>query len=207
MPMTLYTTYQDEQLLQLLKDSDDAAFTEIYRRYWDRLFVMAMHRLDNKEEARELVQDIFYNLWKKRDSLQLMYTLNTYLATAVKYEVLNRLASKNRQQRYRKYASRYWHEAVIDTENQLQFNELQEQLALLVKALPEKCRIVFQLSRDKGFSQRRIATELGIAEKTVEAHLSAALRKLKTGLSHLFTLLPALLAILFTTGLLISLPA
>lgn len=201
--MTLYAKYQDEQLLSLLKEGDDAAFTEIYQRYWRRLFVMAMHRLDNTEEARELVQDIFYNLWKKRHSLTLTYTLNTYLATAVKYEVLNRLASKNRQQLYRKYASSHWTEGCPDTENQIQFNELQEELAALVKALPEKCRIVFQMSRNKGYSQRRIAMELGIAEKTVEAHLSAALRKLRSGLSHLFTLLPVLLAFLFTTGLLL----
>ena len=207
MPMNLYTTYQDEQLLPLLKESDDAAFTEIYRRYWDRLFVVAMHRLDNKEEASELIQEIFYNLWKKRHTLQLTYTLNTYLTTATKYEMLNLLASKNRQQRYRQYASRHWQEAVADTENQLQFNELQDQLATLIKALPEKCRIVFQLSRNKGYSQRRIATELGIAEKTVEAHLSTAFRKLKTGLSHLFTLLPSLFIILCTTGLLLSFTA
>jgi RNA polymerase sigma-70 factor (ECF subfamily) len=58
-----------------------------------------------------------------------------------------------------------------------------------VKGLPEKCRIVFQLSREKGYSQKQIAAELGIAEKTVEAHLSAALRRLRTGLSHLFTFL------------------
>jgi len=184
--MTLYKTYQDEELLQLLKDSDEAAFTEIYHRYWDRLFVVAMHRLDNTEEARELVQDIFYNVWKRRQSIQLTYSLNTYLATAVKYEVLNRLAFKNRQRRYRDHASLHWQEAASDTEHQLQFHELQEQLAALVRALPEKCRIVFQLSRDMGYSQRKIAAELGIAEKTVEAHISAALRKLRTALSHFF---------------------
>ncbi|MHA4810955.1 RNA polymerase sigma-70 factor [Flavitalea flava] len=202
--MALFKTYQDEELVILLKGSNDAAFTEIYYRYWDRLFVVAMHRLDNAEEARELVQDIFYNLWKKRHSLQLEYTLNTYLATAVKYEVLNRLASKNRQQRYRNYASLNWQEAALDTENQLQFNELQQQLASLVKELPEKCRIVFQLSRDKGYPQKKIAAELGIAEKTVEAHLSLALRKLRAGLSHFFALLPALAAIILSSALLIA---
>ena len=66
--------------------------------------------------------------------------------------------------------------------------ELQAQLAGQVKALPEKCRIIFQLSREKGYSQKEIAAELGIAEKTVEAHLANALRKLRVGLSHLFTL-------------------
>jgi RNA polymerase sigma-70 factor (ECF subfamily) len=194
--MALFTSYQDEHLLQLLKESNEDAFTEIYYRYWDRLFSVAMHRLNNTEEARELLQDIFFNLWKRRQSLQLQYTLNTYLATAVKYEVLNRLATKHRQQRYHKHVSQHWQEAAPDTENQLHHNELQQQLLVLVKALPEKCRIVYQLSRDKGYSHRKIATELGIAEKTVEAHLTAALRKLRTGLSHLFTFLPALLPIL-----------
>lgn len=180
------TAHPDEQLLLLLKSDDEAAFTEIYHRYWQRLFVVAMHRLANTEEARELVQDIFCSLWKRRHSLQLDYSLNTYLSAAVKYEVINRLAVKDRQQRFQNQLSQHWREATADTENQLQFNELQDHLASLVKALPEKCRIVFQLSRDKGYSQRMIASELGIAEKTVEAHLSRALRKLRTGLSHLF---------------------
>jgi RNA polymerase sigma-70 factor (family 1) len=180
------TAYPDEQLLLLLKSDDEAAFTEIYHRYWQKLFVVAMHRLANTEEARELVQDIFCNLWKRRQTLQLDYSLNTYLSAAVKYEILNRLAVKDRQQRYQNQLSQHWREDTSETENQLQFNELQEQLASLVNALPEKCRIVFTLSRDKGYSQRMIATELGIAEKTVEAHLANALRKLKTGLSHLF---------------------
>lgn len=196
--MTLYKTYLDEQLLLLLKDGDEAAFTEIYSRYWERLLVVGMHRLGDMEEVRELVQDIFYNLWKKRHSLHLTHSLNTYLSVAVKYEVLNRLASRHRQQRYQTYVSRNWREAALDTEEQLQFNELREQLASLVKALPEKCRIVFQLSRDKGYSQKKIAAELGIAEKTVEAHLSAALRKIRAALSQLFTFLPVFLVIVLT---------
>jgi RNA polymerase sigma-70 factor (family 1) len=184
--MDPYKTYQDEQLLPLLKDSDDAAFTEIYHRYWDRLLAVAMHRLADLDEARELVQDIFFHLWRRRNSLQLQYSLNTYLSVAVKYEVLSRLAARDRRQRYRKYISRIWQEATPDTENQLQFNELREQLAIQVNALPEKCRIVFQLSREEGYSQKKIAARLGIAEKTVEAHLSTALRKLRAGLGHFF---------------------
>ena len=179
--------YHDNQLLLLLKSDDEAAFTEIYHRYWQKLFIVAMHRLANAEEAREIVQDIFCNLWKRRQSLQLDHSLNTYLSTAVKYEVINRLARHHRQQRLHNQLSKEWLEASKDTENQLQFNELQDQLAALVRTLPEKCRIIFQLSREKGYSQKKIASELGIAEKTVEAHLANALRKLRVGLSHLFT--------------------
>jgi RNA polymerase sigma-70 factor (family 1) len=182
-------------LLPLLRDSNEGAFTEIYQRYWDKLFVTAMHRLGNMDEAREVVQDVFCNLWRRRDTLRLEYSLNTYLSVAVKYEVLNRLAVKDRQQRYQLHISRNWEEAAPDTENLLSFKELQEQLAFLVKALPEKCRIIFQMSREKGYPRKKIASELGIAEKTVEAHLSTAIRKLRSGLSHLFTLLSLLFLI------------
>jgi RNA polymerase sigma-70 factor (family 1) len=175
-------------LLPLLRVGDEGAFTEIYQRYWDKLLVTAMHRLGNMDEAREVVQDIFFKVWKRRDTLRLDYSLNTYLSVAVKYEVLNRLAVKDRQQRYQLHVSRHWEEASPDTENLLSFNELQEQLATLINALPEKCRIIFQLSREKGYPRKKIAAELGIAEKTVEAHLSSAIRKLRSGLGHLFTL-------------------
>ncbi len=187
--MTPYNSYHEEQLLALLKESDEAAFTEIYNRYWQKLLIVAMHRLAEIEEAREIVQDIFYRLWKRRATLQLDYSLNTYLSVAVKYEVINRLAARNRQKAFRIHISQHWQETEQETENYIRFNELQKQLHALVNALPEKCRIVYQLSRDKGYSQRRIAAELGIAEKTVETHLAVAIRKLKTGLSHLFHVL------------------
>jgi len=187
--MAFNETYADHDLLLLLKQSNDDAFTEIYLRYWDKLIVVAMHRLGNMEEAREVVQTVFCNLWRKRASLEITHTLNTYLATAIKYEVFKQFASKNRQQRFQKRVLLGWEEAATDTEEYLQANELQARISSLVKELPEKCRIVFQLSREKGYSQKQIAAELGIAEKTVEAHLSAALRRLRSGLSHLFSFL------------------
>ena len=180
-------SYTDHELLELLAKSDDDAFTAIYLRYWDKLTVVAMNRLGSLEEAREVVQEIFCNLWRRREELELTHTLNTYLSAAVKYEIFKRFAVKSRHRRLEQQALDQWQEAADDTLHYLNANELQSELFSLVKALPEKCRLVFQLSRDKGYTQKQIARELGIAEKTVEAHLSAALRKLRIGLSHLFT--------------------
>jgi RNA polymerase sigma-70 factor (ECF subfamily) len=193
--MGLFSRHDENQLLRDLQMDDASAFEVIYHRYWDRLFVVAMHRLHHAEEAREIVQDVFFNLWKRRHTLQLRHSLHTYLATAVKYELLNRLASKARQRRYMDHASETWTEGVKDTEEQLRFSELQEELAGLVRALPEKCRIVFQLSREKGFSQKMIAAELGIAEKTVEAHLANAIRKLKAGLGYFLIFVPTAIGV------------
>ncbi|MBS1602337.1 MAG: RNA polymerase sigma-70 factor [Bacteroidetes bacterium] len=178
--------YTDQELLQLLRQDDEQAFTILYQRYRDRMLVTDVHRLGNLEEAREIVQDVFCGLWKRRASLAIDCSLNTYLASAVKYEVFRRFAAQSRQQRYQQQVIRDWQEAANDTIDQLKANELRSQLDNLVKNLPEKCRIVYRLSREKGYSQKQIAAELRIAEKTVEAHLSSALRKLRLGLSHLF---------------------
>lgn len=187
--MPYQESHTDQELLQLLAQDDDEAFTAIYLRYWDKLTVVAMHRLGNLEEAKEVVQEVFCNLWRRREELEIDHTLNTYLAAAVKYEIFKRFAVKSRHRRLQQKALDQWQEAAEDTLDNLHANELRSELSTLVKALPEKCRIVFQLSRDKGYTQKQIASELGIAEKTVEAHLSAALRKLRMGLSHLFTFL------------------
>jgi RNA polymerase sigma factor (sigma-70 family) len=70
----------------------------------------------------------------------------------------------------------------------LEFEELQEQLSELVATLPEKCQLVFKLSRDAGYTHKEIASELGISEKTVEAHLGKALKVLRNGLNYLLVL-------------------
>jgi RNA polymerase sigma-70 factor (family 1) len=185
--MTFNNNHSDQELLDWLQRGEQNAFSCLYLRYWNRLMAVAMHRLGELEEAREVVQVVFCNLWKRREELVITHSVNTYLSVAVKYEILKRLATRSRRQRLQERALRGWEEAVEDVLDQVSARELQAQLSEQIKALPEKCRIIFQLSRDKGYTQKQIATELGIAEKTVEAHLSNALRKLRIRLSHLFS--------------------
>lgn len=186
--MKLDHQLSDQELLERLQRGSEDAFSCLYTRYWERLMAVAMHRLGELEEAREVVQEIFCNLWRRRAELELTHSLNTYLSVAVKYEILKRLAKRSRRQRLEAEALRGWEEAAEEVLNQVNARELQSQLAEQIKALPDRCRVIFQLSRDQGYSQKQIAKELGIAEKTVEAHLSHALRKLRMGLSQFFTL-------------------
>jgi RNA polymerase sigma-70 factor (family 1) len=186
--MRVYQSYNDEQLVPLLKTGDEPAFAEIYERYWDKLLAVATHRLGIEAEAKELVQNVFFNLWKKRAALHLKYSLSTYLATAIKYEVLNTLASKSRQQRYQSFHRQNMQVASNETQNLVDFNELQDRVAVLIHKLPQKCRLVFEL-RQQGLSQKEVASALQISEKTVESHMSNAVRQLKAGLSPLAALI------------------
>jgi RNA polymerase sigma-70 factor (family 1) len=181
--MSDYRTLNDIQLTDLLRSDDHAAFAEIYKRYWEKLFVVANNRLGNDLEAEEVVQDVFYSIWKRRETLQIEYTLATYLSVAVKYQVINRQSALYRRSAHEVELNASVEEQVADT-TQLWFaeKELKQQLAKAVNNLPEKCRIVFLKSREEGKTNAVIAEELEISEKTVEAHITRAIHHLKESL-------------------------
>lgn len=183
------TILDEKELLPRLQQSDENAFTEIYNHYWKKLFCVAAHKLHNLAEAEEVVQDIFLELWKRRAELNIATCLNAYLAVCVKYKVIDLLAKRARQLRHRQYTSQQTHLPDPSPEQVLQFETLKEQLLKETAKLPGKCRLVFQLSREEGYSHKHIAKHLGISEKTVESHLSKALRNLRTGLSHVLSVL------------------
>lgn len=187
--MVAVNMLSDNELLALLRDSGQAAFTEIYNRYWEKLFAVAGNKIGDLDEAEEIVQDIFVALWKRREELQVTGTLGAYLAVSVKYRVIKVLDKRASQQKYAEHRKQSFSLLDDSTQEWLQFEELKERLNKLVADLPEKCRLVYQLSRDSGYSQKEIADELGISEKTVEAHIGKALKTLRTGLHSFFAFL------------------
>jgi RNA polymerase sigma-70 factor (family 1) len=191
--MKAYNQLSDAELCAALKASDERAYTEIYNRYWDKIYTVAVNRLNDKIEAEEVLQDVFFSLWKRRTALDIQYSLNTYLSVAVKYQIINH---QSRQLRKASQIATHisMQEPAIDS-TQLWFSEkeLQHQLTMSINKLPEKCRIVFKMSREEYKTNSQIATELGLSEKTVEAHITRALAILKTSLKVSIPLLMFLL--------------
>lgn len=189
--MSLYTqsNWTDEKLLELTREDNRAAFTELYERYWKKLFVIAANKLKNVAVAEELTQDILADVWQRRDTIRITTTFSAYLAVAMKYKVIDYLARQSNRNRYEEYVLTNGTKYDDSTENWLSFEELRGRLEKLVNALPEKCRVIYQLSREQGYSNKRIATEKSISEKTVEAHLTRAMKILRSKLSSfLFSL-------------------
>jgi RNA polymerase sigma-70 factor (ECF subfamily) len=185
--MIPYKHFTDTELAKMLQEAEaisSLAFEELYNRYWKKLLTVAFHRLGSLDEAKEVVQEVFYNLWKHRSSLQLSASPSTYLATAVKYEVINRLAKLQHGNVYQEHII---HSATHSDNSTLEWlagEDLRLAIAETVKALPEKCRVVYELSREHDYSQNQIAHELNISVKTVEAHISRALKSLRTSLKQ-----------------------
>lgn len=175
--MDAYSLYTDDQLVTLLREGDDIAFTEIYNRYWKLLFYVACKRLNTVYDAEEVVQDVFADIWARRESIQISRSLKYYLSAAAQYQVMNRLAKKKR----RFFPDRQ-ENAEVPADHYLLFKELEIQIQELVEALPERCKLVYHLSRREGMNNKQIASHLTIAEKTVENQLTKAIARIKHGL-------------------------
>jgi len=186
--MHSYRAHTDEQLLSLLQAGDEGAFTELYARYWDKLLARGMTQLKSLEDTEELLHDIFVRLWKRRETIQIRYSFHTYIAAMLKYEVLKKLADRKKMKLQGLSESPESSLADYSTQQRLDFLELQERLEASIKQLPEKCRLVFRLSREEGFSGKEIARKLQITPKTVENHLNRALRALRSSLNLFLTL-------------------
>jgi RNA polymerase sigma-70 factor (family 1) len=167
--------YTDEQLLALLKTSDEAAFMEIYARYGEKLFAIAYNYSKHKEMAEEVVQDLFLSLWNRRNTVEIT-SLSAYLATAAKFAILSHL---NKEFRRRKLAHAWAPDTAASEEAAIHARFLKEYIDHAVNALPEQCRIVYRYSRENELTIKEIAQNMHLSPKTVENHLSRALKTLR----------------------------
>ena len=197
--MAATSSLPDDELVLLLKQGSEVALSALYLRYWDKLLTVATNRLDDPAEAEECVQDVFFRLWQRRENLQLSHSLATYLAVAVKYRVINAMDKQYRLRTRMERSYAYLVEtSVFSAEDYLFEKELSEQITNAVNQLPEKCRIVFKLSREQGLTHKQIAAELDISEKTVEAHISKAMKDIR---GNLATTVPAFVAYIISQHL------
>ncbi|MFC7524862.1 RNA polymerase sigma factor [Parapedobacter sp. GCM10030251] len=179
---SIYQHNTDKELVAKLRQGDEAALSEIYERYWDKLFVVAANRLGDQQEAEECVQDVLYKLWRLRETLFIEnVNLSAYLAVGVRNQVFNRRL-KNHRERLR--AARF---EITDTghpspELELIARELEDRIDRAVKNLPSQCRIVFEMSRHEGKTIKQVAEQLAISENTVKYHLKKANRDIRGSL-------------------------
>lgn len=179
--MPIYAAYSDQRLAELLSTGDENAFTAIYERYWQKLLAIAYNHLKDKSAAEEILQEVFISLWDRRFELKLD-PVSGYLATAVKFSVFKHFSRKKRQQEL--LDAHYEMQSIVPQEEQIYAAFLAEYIDGIVETLPEKCRLVFKYSRQEGLKIPEIAEQMGIAEKTVETHLTKALKTIRVALKN-----------------------
>lgn len=181
--------HNDEELLKRLHLGDRDAFREIFNRYWYALFKTANARMRSREEAEEIVQDIFASLWKNHKRL-IISNLESYLFSSVGKGVISKIRSKLVHEKYRNYYLQFFPGYSLATEEAVEFDELSSAIENALLQLPEKSQQVFRLNRLQGLSIPEISEILKMPRRTIEHHLTKSLRELRILLTdHILLLL------------------
>jgi RNA polymerase sigma-70 factor (ECF subfamily) len=196
--MSALSTLSDNELYILLAQDDEEAFTLLYHRYWKRMLYKAMHKLQCDTDAEEVVQDTFVDIWNSRKRIQIQNTFHTYIASIVRYKIMAKMAVNKKAIHDNVEDIQQLHIADNSTQQWLSFYDMQSEIETAIKALPHKCQLIFRMSREIGLSDKQIAQDLSLSQKTVEAHITRALKTLRTNLGQFLTFLS--LIILFITS-------
>jgi len=176
------------ELTVLIKQGDYQAFEFFFKENYKSMVFTSLRILRSHEMAEEVVQDTFTKLWEKHSEIDITTSLKSYMYGAVRNNSLRVL--RDNTLHTRKISDYDWNSE--DNGNQLQERFEEEIYAILERSLaslPAKTRLIFELNRNEGKKYREIAAELEISEKTVEVHISTALKLLRVNLSAFLTLL------------------
>jgi RNA polymerase sigma-70 factor, ECF subfamily len=170
---------QDEvQIIKQLQEGDIDAYEVVYKAYFQPLYHYARTIVDNDTKAEDIVQNMFIKIWEKSTTMDIQTSLKAYLYKSVYNASLNALKSNQVEQKVKDQVTHHLDSSEAPLQ-QWDRNNLEKRLSQALKELPEQCRTVFQMSRFEQLKYREIADQLGISTKTVEQHMTKALKSLR----------------------------
>ena len=175
----------ESELITAIKTSDNAAFKEFCRIYYEPLYGFLWRKTRDRDTALDLVQELFLNVWKQRKRLDEGRSVKAYLYRSANNLAINHLKKKTLRQTY--FADSSAAEQASQTNQQQNFQEYVDDV---LHDIPEAQRIVFMLNKFEGFKYAEIAETLQISIKTVESRMSKTLKVLRLKLGHLLSAIP-----------------
>jgi RNA polymerase sigma-70 factor (ECF subfamily) len=171
-------------LARRIRDGDVAAFEIVFRTHYNGLCSFVRQQVGSAEAAEEVVQEVFLNVWRGRGGIDPDQSLRAYLYRAARNTALNQLKRRRLERRWlAASAGPTSHAISAVADDAVREHELTIAIQQRVASLPERCRLIFTMSREQGLSYAEIAEALGISVKTVETQMGRALKTLRAGLA------------------------
>ena len=174
-----------------MKEDFNITYKALFRKYYPNLIFYAT-RLLGEEDAEDVVQDVFVELWKRKDSMEIGDQIQAFLYRAVYTRSLNVLKHRNIESGYmaivveiNQKRVEFYQPDNNEVIRRIEDRELKKEIYDAINELPDKCKEVFKLSYLHDMKNKEIADTLGISLRTVEAHMYKALKFLRERLSHL----------------------
>lgn len=162
----------------------DHVFNELFNSHWNGVYELCLRYCTNEFVAKDLTQNIFLSVWERKISFKDKKSAEQYLSKSAKYQVLNYLRDKKDAVELDEFTGnknttetyRYNPDSIYTC------NELSRKISVQIETLPEPSKTIFKLSRYEALNYLQIAAQMGVSVKTVEKHISKALRSLKSAL-------------------------
>jgi RNA polymerase sigma-70 factor (ECF subfamily) len=194
--MNVYSKYTDGELMKVIKAGNMIAFDELYRKYSKRLYKFSYSILKTTEEAENITQDVFLNLWLNREKVEKGSSVKYYIFTIAYNSAISVIRKKIKDSNFIEYLKTHQDLFQEPVDLQIEYNELDEKLTEIVNALPDRQRKVYLLNRVEGLKYTEIAERLNISINTVENHISKALNTIRKKLGN-YSLIVVLFYYLF----------
>ncbi len=182
---TVLTVDMTEEIIRRLKKDDKSAVDDLFKYYYPRLYRFSVSILKIENDIDDILQEVFVKIWLNRQKINNAETFNSYIFTITKNEVLNLIRSKQKDQSFRDELYLRSVAEEYHTPNPVEYNEIKEGIDKIVENLTEKRKQLFVLSRTEGLSNKEIAQQLNISEKTVEDHITHAIKQIKNSLKDM----------------------
>lgn len=165
-------------LIKITSNNDLTAFKQIYIYYYDRLVQLANSLIKHTEAAEEVVDDVFLKIWLKRESLKTISNLTVYLYVAIKNQSLNHISRNQSQNSSLSDLNYEIRDITLNAEEKLISTELLNKINQTIQQMSPQCKLVFKLVKEDGLKYKEVAEILNISVKTVEYHVSKALKQI-----------------------------
>ena len=176
----------NKELVKLLKKGDMLAFDAIYEQYAKRLYGFVLRYIKQEADAEEIVQDVFFKIWKARSTLSIYSSFEAFLFTVAYNSTISLLRKRIQEKKYLEHLrKRQQIDQAADLIDEIQYNELNEKIKSLLNELTPRQKEIFRLSRYEGLSHEEIGKKLNISINTVKHHLVAALSFSKKNLDFI----------------------
>jgi RNA polymerase sigma-70 factor, ECF subfamily len=184
----------DNNLSSLLKQGEKSAFATLFKNYSQKLYRFSYSYLRCREDAEEVVQEVFFKVWEKRNELRPDLSLNHFLFTIAYNITLNILRKRKNGIKAMAVHLEKMPSSHLHVEEELWDSEFQQRAKVAIAALPPQRKRIYLLSREQHLSYKEIGEKLNISPKTVEVHISQALKDIRKHLLQLGISLSASLA-------------
>lgn len=178
-------------------------FESLFRMHHKALCNLAYNIVADKDAAKDIVQEVFYKLWKNREAVEFGDRMKHYLFRATSHTALNYIRSNRKMLRVEDPSDLEHHSLAPAGDELVSFKELELRVRSAIEKLPPKCKMVYLLSRHEGLKYQEIADTLNISLKTVENQMGIALQKLRDELKPFLT--PELIVLIILSGFLLAL--